>query len=169
MLALIAVLVSSAPLNAQTAASPTTPSPQFDAATIKLHPPVGGIQVVEFLSYPGGRVTYSGNVRTLIEYAYGLQDYQTRTGPDWVSSERFDIAAVPPDNSPSRKRKLQRANLTPEQQQMLQALLRDRFGLKFHFGTREGEVYLLTRGTKPPSSPRPKIPTPIRAPSWWSS
>jgi len=39
---------------------------------------------------------------------------------------------------------------------MLQSLLRDRFGLKFHFETREGEVYILTRGTKPLQLKPPK-------------
>jgi uncharacterized protein (TIGR03435 family) len=133
------------------AQTPAAPSPlaQFDAATIKLRPPTGGIPVGGFLSYPGGRITYTGNVRTLLEYAFGLQDYQTHTGPDWISSERFDIAAVPPDSSPSRNHKMTNATPTPEQQQMLQSLLRDRFGLKCHFETRDGEVYILTRGTKP--------------------
>ena len=157
-LVLAAILFTSSPLKAQTAVTATTASPQFDVATIKLSPPAGGIPVAGFLSYPGGRITYAGNARTLIEYAYSLLDYQTRTGPDWISSERFDIAAVPPDNSPSRNRKLQRANPTPEQQQMLQALLRDRFGLKCHFETRDREVYFLTRGTKPLQLVAPKDP-----------
>jgi uncharacterized protein (TIGR03435 family) len=41
---------------------------------------------------------------------------------------------------------------------MLQALLRDRFGLKFHFETREGEAYILTRGDKPLQLKPPKDP-----------
>lgn len=157
-LSLAAILFAPVPLNAQTAAPAATASPQFDVATIKLSPPQGGIPYVGFVSYPGGRVTYKGNVRTLIEYAYGLQDYQVPASPDWISSQRFDITAIPAENSPSRNRKLRSAQPTPEQHQMLQALLRDRFGLQCHFETREGEVYLLTRGTKPLQFVRPKDP-----------
>jgi uncharacterized protein (TIGR03435 family) len=39
---------------------------------------------------------------------------------------------------------------------MLQNLLGDRFGLKYHFETRDGEVYILTRGTKPLQLKAPK-------------
>ena len=42
---------------------------------------------------------------------------------------------------------------------MLQSLLRDRYALKFHTETRQGEVYLLTRGSKPLQLQPPKYPT----------
>jgi len=41
---------------------------------------------------------------------------------------------------------------------MLQSLLVDRFGFKFHTATKEGEVYILTRGTKPLQLKPPKDP-----------
>ncbi|HEX3982152.1 MAG TPA: TIGR03435 family protein [Acidisoma sp.] len=128
---------------------PPTPSAQFDAATVKPTPPVGGIPYAAFLGHPGGRVTYAGNVKMLIWFAYGLHDYQIAGGPDWIASDKFDITAVPPPDSPSRNLKLNTAEPTAEQRQMLQSLLRDRFGLQCHFEDREGEVYILTRGTKP--------------------
>lgn len=146
-------------LPAETPQAPAAASsPQFDAATIKLHPATGGIPYPGFLGWPGGRVTYAGNIKALIWFAYGLQDYQIAGGPDWIASERFDITAVPPDNSPSRERKLHNAEPTAEQHLMLQALLRDRFALQCHFEIREGEVYLLTRGAKPLQFVTPKNP-----------
>jgi uncharacterized protein (TIGR03435 family) len=148
----VATLLASARLSAQTPPTPavaSNSSPQFDAATIKPRPPVGGIPYGGFLGHPGGRVTYTGNAKALIWFAYGLQEYQVAGGTDWIASDKFDITAVPPDTSPSRNLKIINAEPTPEQRQMLQSLLRDRFGLKCHFETREGEVYLLTRGTKP--------------------
>ena len=42
---------------------------------------------------------------------------------------------------------------------MLQSLLRDRFALKFHTETRQSEVYLLTRGSKPLQLQTPKDST----------
>ncbi len=53
------------------------------------------------------------------------------------------------DNSLSRNIKVANAEPTAEQRLMLQSLLRDRFGFKYHLETRMGDVYLLTRGSKP--------------------
>ena len=68
------------------------------------------------------------------------------------------INAVPPEASPSRNIKLQNAQPTSEQHLMLQSLLRDRFGFKYHLEMKEGEVYILSRGSralqlKPPKDP----------------
>ncbi|HWG16776.1 MAG TPA: TIGR03435 family protein [Acidobacteriaceae bacterium] len=143
----VASLLGSTQATAQPPAS--APLAQFDAAAIKLRPPTGGIPIAGFLSYPGGRITYAGNAKMLIWFAYGLQDYQVAGGPDWIASDRFDITAVPPDSSPSRSNPIHNAEPTAEQRQMLQSLLRDRFALQCHFEIRQGEVYLLTRGAKP--------------------
>jgi uncharacterized protein (TIGR03435 family) len=94
-------------------------------------------------------VFFGGQVKMLVEYAFNLQDYQVSGGPGWVNSQWFEINAVPPESSPSRNIKVPNAEPTPEQRLMLQGLLRDRFGFKFHLETKEGEVYILTRGSKP--------------------
>jgi uncharacterized protein (TIGR03435 family) len=125
---------------------------QFDAATIKHHDPNDKNPFSNgqgFRGSPGGRIFFGGPARMLVQFAYGLQDYQVTGGPEWVASERFEINAVPPNDSPSRNIKIANAEPTTEQRQMLQSLLRDRFGLQCHFETKEGEVYILTRGTKP--------------------
>jgi uncharacterized protein (TIGR03435 family) len=120
----------------------------FDAATIKPPDPNARYTLAGFYGYPGGRVFIGGQVKMLVEYAFNLQDYQVSGGPGWVSSQWFEIHAVPPDTSSSRNIKLEAAEPTSEQRIMLQNLLRDRFGFKFHFETKEGEVYLLSRGRK---------------------
>jgi uncharacterized protein (TIGR03435 family) len=93
----------------------------------------------------------------LVEVAFNLQDYQVTGGPDWVSSQWFEINAVPPEASPSRNIKLQNVEPTSEQRLMLQSLLRDRFGFKYHLEMKEGAVYILSRGRtlqlKPPKDP----------------
>jgi uncharacterized protein (TIGR03435 family) len=43
-----------------------------------------------------------------------------------------------------------------EQRKMLQSLLVERFGLKFHRGTKEGDVYVLEKGDKPLKLKAPK-------------
>lgn len=79
------------------------------------------------------RFTYTNpTVRTLLLRAYQLQSYEL-TGPDWLSSTRFDIVAkVPPGAT--------------EQQlnQMLRNLLAERFNLTIHHETKEMAVYELS-------------------------
>ena len=129
--------------------------PTFDAATIK--PPVPGAgRKVGFYGEPGGRVFIGGMVWMLVEIAFNLQDYQLVGNRAGIASEWFEINAVPPETSPSYQIKVPSAEPTPEQRLMLQSLLRDRFGLKFHFETKEGEVYILIRGSKPLQLKPPK-------------
>ncbi len=123
--------------------------PAFEAATIKPPDPGARYRKFGFYGEPGGRVFFGGFVKMLVELAFSLQDYQVTGDPSWASSQWFDINAVPPETSLSRNIEVRNAEPTPEQRLMLQSLLADRFGLKFHFETREGEVYILTRSTKP--------------------
>lgn len=132
--------------------------PAFDAATIKPPDPGAGGRRAGFYGEPGGRVFFGGRVRWLIEFAFNLQDYQISGGPNWTSSQWFEINAVPPETSHSRNIKAPNAEPTPEQRLMLQSLLHDRFGFKFHFETKEREVYILTRGKKPLQLKPPKDP-----------
>jgi uncharacterized protein (TIGR03435 family) len=81
-------------------------------------------------------------------HAFNIQPFQLSGGPGWTDNERYEIEAKPPASS---KISLSRpaspkVPLNDEQRQMLQSLLADRFGLRFHRETREGPVYLLVRG-----------------------
>ena len=122
--------------------------PAFDAATIKPPNPSGG-GIAGFYGKPGGRIFFGGRLKMLVGYAFNLRDYQIAGVPESMTSQWFEINAVPPDNSPSRNIRVHNAEPTPEQRLMLQSLLRDRFGFKFHLESKEGEVYLLTRSRKP--------------------
>ncbi len=132
--------------------------PSFEAATIKPPDPKARFRKAGFYGEAGGRIFYGGTVKMLVEDAFNLQDYQVTGGPDWSASQWFEINAVPPGTSPSRTIKVANAEPTSEQRLMLENLLCDRFGLKFHFRTREGEVYLLTRSGKPLQLKTPKYP-----------
>jgi uncharacterized protein (TIGR03435 family) len=132
--------------------------PTFDAATIRPPNPGDRFRKAGFYGEPGGRVFFGGNIRMLVEYAFNLQDYQVVGGPDWAASQWFEINAVPPETSLSRNIKTRNAEPIPEQRLMLQSLLRDRFGFRFHLDTREGGVFILTRGRKPLQLKSPKDP-----------
>jgi uncharacterized protein (TIGR03435 family) len=89
-------------------------------------------------------------VQLLIREAYGVDEYGLSGIPDWLNSERYDIEAkIDPPAADALSR------LTPEQlklarQQMLQALLAERFNLKVHRQTKDEPVYFLVIGKSGP-------------------
>jgi uncharacterized protein (TIGR03435 family) len=147
--ALTLLLACTLTLATPSASSQSAPAsanlPAFDAATIKPPNPKADGRIAGFYGNPGGRIFFGGNIRMLVHDAFDLQDYQVAGGPDWTSSQWFEINAVPPENSPSRNITVRNAEPTAEQRLMLRSLLIDRFGFKFHFEAKEGEVYFLTR------------------------
>jgi uncharacterized protein (TIGR03435 family) len=82
-------------------------------------------------SSPGQFTATAVTLRALISKAYKLRDFQI-AGPDWLSTERYDInAKLPPDT-------------TPEQFLiMIQDLIMDRFHFAFHRDTQDSDGYAL--------------------------
>ena len=81
---------------------------------------------------PSGFRTLNAPLSFVIQYAFGIADYQLIDGPSWVRSDRFDIMAKYPEGD-DRSR-------VPE---MVQALLADRFALKVHKEVRDGPMFAL--------------------------
>ena len=78
-------------------------------------------------------------LKSLILLAYSIPEFQLIGGPDWIGTLRFDIEAKTADDGVQP--------LGPEQIfSLLRSLLRDRFQLKVHRETREGEVFNLVVG-----------------------
>jgi hypothetical protein len=100
--------------------------PQFEVASIRPSkpgtPPTFGVS-------GGTNVT----LKTLIALAYGLQPFQILDGPEWISSDRFDIQAkaADPKTPPDRQRL------------MLQSLFADRFKLAVHREIKRSNIYVL--------------------------
>jgi uncharacterized protein (TIGR03435 family) len=82
------------------------------------------------------RLTYF-TMRDFITRAYAVKAYQV-VGPEWIMTDRFDIVATLPEGATQAQ--------VPA---MLQSLLEDRFGLKFHKSQKEFEVYTLGRSKRP--------------------
>ncbi|WP_311733017.1 TIGR03435 family protein [Granulicella mallensis] len=149
---------SSTALHGQTSTSPkitgsqteagSAQMPAFEVSTIKPHDFNHG-GMLGFISYPGGRVVVgAANLKMLLYFAFDLQSFQISGVPAWADKNRYDIEALPPASSESRTAVQPPMKATPsdEQRKMLQNLLVERFGLKFHRETKEGPVYLLLRG-----------------------
>ena len=137
---------------------PNARLPEFEVATIK---PASTIYLGVYLK-PGGQV-FGGNcsVFYLVMEAFHVPDTRVSGGPDWVKSAKFDITAIPPDDSAARQYTPPGINtpMIDEQRLMMQALLRDRFSLKYHVEKMEQPVYYLRRSSKqlklnPPKDPK---------------
>ena len=132
----VAILLLSAAGLAQTPPAP----PSFEVASVKPAPPIVPAQVLGGKIHIGMSVDCArvdiGNLSLmdLLWRAYRVRPYQI-SGPDWLSGQRFDIAAKLPEGVG--------ADQVPE---MLQALLAERFKLVAHTEGKEQSVYGLVVG-----------------------
>ena len=122
---------ASAILLSQTSA----PRPEFEVASIKPSEKIdaaSGAQVHLGIQIDGAQLhANSFSLKDYIRIAYRVKDHQV-VGPDWISTDRFNIHATLPAGA-SRDQ-------VPE---MLQALLEQRFQLKMHRGSKEFPVYAI--------------------------
>jgi uncharacterized protein (TIGR03435 family) len=108
--------------------------PSFDVATIKPADPAA--TSMKGLTINGRNfATTASSLGDLISFAYQVQLKQIVGAPDWMTKDRYDIAAVPvEDGAPS-----------PAQvRTMIRKLLADRFKLTFHNDKRELPAFVLT-------------------------
>jgi uncharacterized protein (TIGR03435 family) len=115
-------------------------NPTFDVASVKpSQPQTGPGMRVMMRGGPGtpdpGQLTYTNvSLQNILQNAYDVKSYQI-SGPGWLGSERYDIAAKIPQGA------------TKEQfRKMLQNLLAERFKLTLHRETKELPIYALVVG-----------------------
>jgi uncharacterized protein (TIGR03435 family) len=125
------------------------PAPAYTYEVVSIHKSESGCPPCGVDIGPQGGLRISSmSVMHLLAFAYGVRDYQFSGAPGWVSSANYDIvftpdkaeAALGPDPALSSAKALQSRN-----QQRLQAVLRDRFGLVLRAETHELPIYLLTQ------------------------
>lgn len=149
------------PQPAQSNPNAVTPRPQFDVASVKRN--TSGRQDVTLAGSIGRYRATNTPLRTLMQVAYHLQDFQIIGAPSWVDTERYDIEGKTEDDLSTD----QRAG------PMLQTLIEDRFKAVTHGETRDLPVYFLTiakSGSKlkesqclPRGSTNPVPPNPPRS------
>jgi uncharacterized protein (TIGR03435 family) len=103
-----------------------------------------------FRNSPGQFGITNSPVRTVITQAYGVQSHQLVDLPAWVSSERFTIAARPPEGTFTQD----------QRREMIRSLLADRFKLKAHMETRDLPIYVLVKG-RTDGRPGPDLKPPV--------
>jgi len=151
----VAVGALNPPPQTRGVAAPAT-LPSFDAVSVRQNVSSG----------PGGRtggamqpqrfVVQNATLKTIVRRAYGtpgqapgntldLLDQQVSGGPDWVTSDKFDITATTAGPTDPAQMSL-----------MVQRMLAERFQLKAHWEKREMPVYLLTM-VRPDGRPGPGL------------
>lgn len=110
----------------------STATPQFEVASVKPAPPPTGGRIMMRMASDAGRLDWANvTLKACIAAAYRIKEYQI-SGPDWLTSERYNLVAKLPEGASSGQ--------VPE---MLQALLAERFKLKLHRDTKEQPIYAL--------------------------
>ena len=107
--------------------------PSYEVATIKPSDPEDQSSGFEM----DGRQLFIENqsVESMIAAAYGVHPKQIVDAPDWSTKERWNVKGVPDEpGTPS----------WPQYQEMIQKLLAERFGLKFHRDKRDLSIFAIT-------------------------
>jgi uncharacterized protein (TIGR03435 family) len=132
------------PKGARQVAQPVAAPLQFEVASVKPVPdlasgtnvPPGYFHVPTMEDPQRFRARYNvSGPLGILEWAYGVREFQVSGAPEWLKRESFAVDAVA--EHPSTEGQIR---------QMVQQLLADRFRLKLHSETREIPVYALTVG-----------------------
>jgi uncharacterized protein (TIGR03435 family) len=111
--------------------------PAFEVASVRSVK--SGLKDRKSMTADHGRLTYTNvSLQDCILAAYAIKPYQL-SGPAWLDSDRYDIAAKAADAAPE-----------PQLMLMLQTLLAERFQLKTHHESKELSVYALVVGKNGP-------------------
>jgi len=107
----------------------------FEVASIKPAAPMTDGRVMIRMGGDPGRINYTNvSLKQVLTRAYRVRPHQIQ-GPSWLDSERWDIIAKIPEGVSQDQ--------VPE---MLQNLLKERFGMVVHKESKEQPVYALTVG-----------------------
>lgn len=90
-------------------------------------------------------------MKDLVNIAFHLSYYQISGGAPWTEHENYTVEAKPPTDLRPPLTNLRHSwwdISDPRLREMLQALVIDRFQLKFHTETKTGVVYVLEKGGK---------------------
>lgn len=119
-------------VSATAAFAQNAPRPEFEVATIRPSAQTPQDGVTAGVRIDGAQVRCAFlTLKDYIGIAYRIKLYQV-SGPDWLGSERFDIAGTVPVGIS-----------TTQFPEMLQSLLEDRFKLKIHRDKKDFPVYVL--------------------------
>ena len=143
--------------------APGVSKPSFEVASVKHN--TSGDNPVSIMNQPGGRFVATGiPLKFLMTFAYRVRDFQISGGPDWITSDRWDIEGRAEEGSIPRPTGPPDPNVPDPMSILVQSLLEDRFQLKFHRETKEFPVYELSIAKGGPKIKLSEDQTPFRPP-----
>src|ERR1700733_5577893 len=126
---------------------------EFESVSIKANqsgPALGTLSPVRTMMLNGGILATNVTLMDLIRAAYGIEvapgvdDGRVGGAPSWTTSEKYDVDAKIDRPVADALWKLKQEPRTLQSQQMLQALLAERFKLTVHRDSKELPVYVLS-------------------------
>lgn len=114
---------------------------RYEVASIRVSKPGNGMSVS---TEPSRLVMGNSNFLNLLFNAFPIRPHDDIPGmPSWGTTAEFDIDAKMDDDLAVELQKLPGPERWEKRKLMLQALLADRFKMRFHFETRERPIYSL--------------------------
>jgi uncharacterized protein (TIGR03435 family) len=112
------------------------PPSEFEVASVKIAPPRSGSSGFIAIDSDPAMIRYANTtLKMLIATAYRFNSNRILSGPAWVDSQLYDLAAKLPPGTPKDR--------VPA---MLQSLLAEQFKLAVHRAMKDQRVYFLTVG-----------------------
>jgi uncharacterized protein (TIGR03435 family) len=118
-------------------------SPTFDVASVKVNPSGGGRIHIWSAANDGSFKTENVSLKGLLQFAYGLPETQVLGVSGAIADKKFDIEAKLDDAAEAELKKLTTDEGKLRKQELVQALLAERFKLVCHMETRELPIYAL--------------------------
>jgi bla regulator protein BlaR1 len=166
-LPLIVGMIGAARAGAQDAQAPL---PTFEVASIKVDNS-GTPNHLFQLPDPSHFRTINMPAKDLVQYAYGVKDFQISGGPNWIESIGYDIEAKVDDAEAAKMKGMSRNQMSDEIRLMLRSLLAGRFKLNVTHSTKESPEYALVVAKGGPKltpttwvAPDPNAPKPDTPP-----
>jgi len=147
----VAVLIVFGPVSATTiraqlqsqTTSATTPALEYEVISIKPTDPANVTGRAGMLYTPDGLTAKNVGAYALVRAAYNVENYQISGAPKWFDSEHYTIEAKMDAALADEIQKLGPSNSQAQRQQMMQALLADRFKLVAHRETKDVPEFFL--------------------------
>jgi uncharacterized protein (TIGR03435 family) len=158
VVAIFFALLSTLPIHAQSQPSPTpTPKPECEIVSIKPTDPNNRVGRSGLLYTPDGFTAKNVGGWALLHAAYEVENYQVSGAPKWFDTEHYDIEAKMTPALADEIQKLGLQKSQPLRQQMMQALLADRFNFTAHHETKDVPIYsmLIAKNGSKLQEPKP--------------
>jgi bla regulator protein BlaR1 len=129
-------------------------APSFQTASIKENTtdtPMAGFSIKgkDFsaaIFKPDRFMATNFTLHDLVRLAYGVQNSQILSGPEWISTEKYDVDARLDISGVDELNRMGAEQRNSERLRMIQSLLADHFKLAFHRETKELPAYTLVIG-----------------------